>query len=597
MNTGGAKAKSHWGGIGTPLLYTAGAVALGMALPRYEAAFFPDLTAPIGAGPAIALLSAIASGMLPLTGLVFSLAFVMVQFSATAYSPRLVAWFAGSAMMSHSLGVFTATFIYSLAALAWVDRGGTGKVPLLTVWFALILLLVSVVFFVLLVEKVAMLQISRVLAYAGDRGRAVIERDYAPLGAGAPAKGGAAIHELPAETQVVVHRGGPAVIQAIDVKGLVALAGQEGAVVAMAWAVGDTLVDGMPLLRVHGAGRPLPERRLRRLVQLGSERTFEQDPKYAIRILVDIAIKALSPAINDPTTAVQALDQVEDLLLRLGRVDLAAGRVHDGRGTPPPGVPGPELGGLPGSRFRRDPVLRRELDPGHATHAGPAQGREGARPARAASRARTLPDTCRQRDPKHLRGDGGPQGRARGGPPGARPVARAARGMSKGAGRRRLTLVLAILTVLALALSVPGSLRAAWERGGIYLLSREFLEDLPRRLTGPGRFRFLLQPAIAIALGIGAGRSDSRAGRPPYLLALLLGREARGELVRSAYESIAHLLLAGVLVDSVCQWLILGASYPGAALVVGPVLIAFPYAAARALANRVASAGGRRRSP
>ncbi len=333
MNTVDAKPNQHLGAIGTPLLYAAGAVVLGMALPRYEAAFFPDLTAPIGAGPAIALLSAIASGMLPLTGLVFSLAFVMVQFSATAYSPRLVSWFAGSAVMSHSLGVFTATFIYSLAALAWVDRGGTGKVPLLTVWFALVLLLVSVVFFVLLVEKLGMLQISRVLAYAGDRGREVIERDYAPLGAGGKAKSGAAADELPAETQLVVHRGGPAVIQAIDVKGLVALAGQERAVVAMAWAVGDTLVDGMPLLRVHGGGRPVPERGLRRLVRLGSERTFEQDPKYAIRILVDIAIKALSPAINDPTTAVQALDQVEDLLLRLGRVDLLAGRVRDAGGS------------------------------------------------------------------------------------------------------------------------------------------------------------------------------------------------------------------------------------------------------------------------
>lgn len=168
--------------------------------------------------------------------------------------------------------------------------------------------------------------------------------------------------------------------------------------------------------------------------------------------------------------------------------------------------------------------------------------------------------------------------------------------MNAGAGPRRLTLVLAVLTVLALALSVPGSLRAAWERGGFYLFSREFFEDLPRRLTGPGRFRFVLQPAIAVALGIAAGRSDGRAGRPPYLLSLALGREARGELLRSAFQSIAHLVLAGVLVDSVCQWLILGASYPGAALVVGPVLIALPYAVARALANRVTRAGDRLRA-
>lgn len=165
--------------------------------------------------------------------------------------------------------------------------------------------------------------------------------------------------------------------------------------------------------------------------------------------------------------------------------------------------------------------------------------------------------------------------------------------MSPPPGRRRLTLVLAVLTVLALALSVPGSLSEAWERGGFYVFSREFFADLPRRLTGPGRFRFLLQPALAAALGIGAGRADAREGRPPYLYALLLGRHGRRELVREALRSIAHLMLAGVLVDSVCQWLILGASYPGAALVVGPVLIAFPYSVARALANRVATARAR----
>jgi hypothetical protein len=156
-----------------------------------------------------------------------------------------------------------------------------------------------------------------------------------------------------------------------------------------------------------------------------------------------------------------------------------------------------------------------------------------------------------------------------------------------------VTLALAVLTVLALGLSVPGSLRDAWERGGFYLFSREFVLDLPKRLFGPGRLRFLLQPAMAIGLGVAAGRKDARAGRPPYLLALVLGHGGdRGRLVRSAFGDVANLLLAGVLVDSACQWLLLGASYPGAALVVGPVLIAAPYAAARALANRLATVRG-----
>jgi hypothetical protein len=166
------------------------------------------------------------------------------------------------------------------------------------------------------------------------------------------------------------------------------------------------------------------------------------------------------------------------------------------------------------------------------------------------------------------------------------------------AGRKeRVTLVLAVVTALVLVASVPGSLRGIWERGGFYIFSREFLIDLPKRLFGPGRFRFLLQPLVAITLGVAAGRADARAGRPPYLYALLLGSENRARLARSALGDVANLLLVGILLDSVCQWLILGASYLGAALVVGPVLIAVPYALARALANRITAAReGRSRS-
>src|SRR4029077_4464554 len=77
----------------------------------------------------------------------------------------------------------------------------------------------------------------------------------------------------------------------------------------------------------------LAQQALMRAVHLTTIRTFEQDPKYAIRLLVDIAIRALSPAINDPTTAVQALDQIEDLLRRLGRRQLDAGYARDATGS------------------------------------------------------------------------------------------------------------------------------------------------------------------------------------------------------------------------------------------------------------------------
>jgi hypothetical protein len=157
---------------------------------------------------------------------------------------------------------------------------------------------------------------------------------------------------------------------------------------------------------------------------------------------------------------------------------------------------------------------------------------------------------------------------------------------------KRSTLVLAGLTAAVLLASLPGAWRGALDRGGLYLFSWAFLEDLPKRLAGPGRFRFVLQPLFATLLGIRSGRADARAGRPPYLLGLVTGGVRRRELLREGLASVANLLLMGILLDSVFQWVILGASYPGAALVVGPVLIGGPYAVARALANRAARLGG-----
>jgi uncharacterized membrane protein len=92
------------------------------------------------------------------------------------------------------------------------------------------------------------------------------------------------------------------------------------------------VLEGDTLLSIAGGQFTLPEAALHRAVELQRERTFEQDPKYALRLLVDIAIKALSPAINDPTTAVQALDHIEDLLRRLASRRLDVGQVQDGNG-------------------------------------------------------------------------------------------------------------------------------------------------------------------------------------------------------------------------------------------------------------------------
>jgi hypothetical protein len=153
---------------------------------------------------------------------------------------------------------------------------------------------------------------------------------------------------------------------------------------------------------------------------------------------------------------------------------------------------------------------------------------------------------------------------------------------------RRTTVVLAGLTLLVLVLSVPGSLRDTFDRGGIYLFSRAFLEDIPKRLAGPGRFRFILQPLFALTLGILNGLADARAGRPPYLYGIIFHQNLRRDLAREGFSTIVNLILMGILLDAVFQRIILGVSHFGAALVIGPILIGTPYGIARSLSNRLA---------
>jgi uncharacterized membrane protein len=216
--------------------------------------------------------------------------------------------------------------------LAWVDRAASGKVPLLSGWMVFALLVASLAMFIALIERVGLLQVTRMLIFTGDQGRRAIDELYPSLEA-APASMEKETYRRQPVTQTLAYAGRPQALQAVDVATLLELASQSEAVLEVATAIGSTVLEAAPLLRVYGARQQLDEQALRNAIQLGDERTFRQDPKFALRLLVDIAIKALSPAINDPTTAVQALDQVEDLMLRLGRRRLEIGQFRHPDGT------------------------------------------------------------------------------------------------------------------------------------------------------------------------------------------------------------------------------------------------------------------------
>jgi uncharacterized membrane protein len=320
-----------------PMMYAAVSFASGITLPRLEQAYFPHDSG-ISVASAQTFLAAVASGMITLTGIVFTVGLVMVQFSAIAYSPRLVLLLARDPRLFHSLSVFIATFTFSLSALLHVDRHGSKVVPLISGLVVAGLLLLSMLLFSALMKGLSDLQITNVLHVIGDKGRDVIREMFRRLdgkanGQSKPEQETYDVSELGPVVQTLRYFAAPRTIAKFDIDDLVRQAQQAGAVIVMVCGVGDTLVANTLLLQVHGAKTELPESELMQSVHSGFERTSEQDPKYPIRLLVDIAIKALSPAINDPTTAVQAIDQIEDLLRRLGERDLDAGYARDTDGV------------------------------------------------------------------------------------------------------------------------------------------------------------------------------------------------------------------------------------------------------------------------
>jgi uncharacterized membrane protein len=323
------------GGIGRaawiiPAAYAVAAIVIGVMLPRIEHRFDLIFVSNINSASAIAIYSTVATGTMTLSAIVFSLTFVMVQFSATAYSPRLVLWLAEDPLISHALGIFTGAYLYSISAIAWIDRNNIEGVSIIGAIVAIVWLLAAVAAFIALIRRIAVLQVNRMLTFTGDQGRKTIAAVYgSDQRLQSEDAAGARFSGTP--TQIVAHHGRPRAVQAIDAVALLELARQADARIEVTVAVGDTVMESSPLLRVYG--HSILDRRLVAAIRVGEQRTFEQDPQYAIRLLVDIAIRALSPAINDPTTAVQALDQIGDLLLRLGRRRLATAPLRDDAGA------------------------------------------------------------------------------------------------------------------------------------------------------------------------------------------------------------------------------------------------------------------------
>ena len=307
------------------------AILLGLALVRVDHALGDDLRLGFDAGPegAREVLSAISTSMITFTGLVFSITIVVLQLTSSQFSPRVLRTFLRDRLTQFALGTFVATFVYSVTVLRTVTGGDDAFVPAASTTVGLALLLLSVGMFVAYIHHIATsIQVSSIMTAIGAETRETLERRY-PTGTDeqappVPAPAGAPTTVIPAPRMGVVTQ--------IEVRRLVALAGAADVVLRTRLRPGDFVPEGAPLVEVLGTGAVDPSAVVA-AITVAKDRTMQQDVAFGFRQLVDIAEKALSPGINDPTTAVQALDQLHDLLRRLATRPLLEGHYPDDDGS------------------------------------------------------------------------------------------------------------------------------------------------------------------------------------------------------------------------------------------------------------------------
>ncbi len=272
------------------------------------------------------LLSTIAASMMTFTGLVFSVTILVLQLASSQFSPRVLRTFLEDRSTRVAMATFIGTFVYAMALLAEVrgpDAAQGERVPALSVSLAFALVLVSVGVFIRYIHAMAhsiraVHVVHRVARDASEGIRALYPDEPA-----LESEPSCAIPDEP-PTQIVRNVSEGGVVAVLDEDGLFALAKEHDATIAVVPELGDFVVRGAPLFQVWSS-TPIDASALRAYVALEEERTPHQDPAFAFRQLVDVAERALSPGINDPTTAVQALDRIHDLLTALA-----------GRRFPPP---------------------------------------------------------------------------------------------------------------------------------------------------------------------------------------------------------------------------------------------------------------------
>jgi uncharacterized membrane protein len=244
-------------------------------------------------------------------------------------TPRIIATtLLRNDVVRYTVGLFIFTLMFSLSAQNKMVKDVHQLVMLLA---TLLGILSFAAFFYLIDYASRLLRPVSILVQVGADGLAVIESVYPDPTIRPNTRENQSPH-LGSPSGVIYHQGTSGIILAVNLDLLKATAERSNGVIEFVPQVGDFVAVDEPMFNLYFSDRPVVEETLRAAVALGSERTMEQDPTFAFRIVVDIALKALSPAINDPTTAVLAIDQLHRLLRLVGKRNLRTDELLDASG-------------------------------------------------------------------------------------------------------------------------------------------------------------------------------------------------------------------------------------------------------------------------
>ncbi|MFF6994804.1 DUF2254 domain-containing protein [Streptomyces sp. NPDC008313] len=280
------------------------------------------------AADAKTVVTVVSSAMMTFIGVVFSISLVALQMAGGQFSPRVVRMFVRSRIGKATFAVFLATFLLSLLVLTAFEGEREPRrvtaVPLVQSVLTLVMVGLSLLLFVMYVNSMLrLMRVSHVIdRIASESSRVLVNLPSVNLPSEAAAADLTPVEEaFGPQTARVAHRGRAGVLRDVRVRRLVRVARRQGVVLRLIPRIGDFIVPGTPLFAVHGGAAPSP-RALSSVVSVGVERAFHQDVGFGLRQLADIGLRALSAAVNDPTTAVQAVDRVVQLLAALSRRSL-----------------------------------------------------------------------------------------------------------------------------------------------------------------------------------------------------------------------------------------------------------------------------------